>query len=82
MLAHISKRITSCRRAFYPRICKNDLEIKTAVYVFKATSLDILKYASGSVHLSQKQRSDLNEVQGNVLKPVVGLGPRYRTILC
>ena len=81
--AHISKRITSCRRAFYSLqgagICKNGLEINTAVYVFKATCLGILKYASDSVHLSQKQRSDLIKMQGNLLKCLVGLGPRYRT---
>ena len=81
--AHISKRITSCRRAFYSLqgagICKNGLEVNTAVYVFKATCLGILKHASNSVYLSQKQRSDLNKIQGNLLKCLVGLGPRYRT---
>ena len=80
--AHISKRITSCRRAFYSLqgagICKNGLEVNTAVYVFKATCSGILKYASDSVYLSQKQRSDL-KIQGNLLKCLVGLGPRYRT---
>ena len=82
--AHISKQITSCRRAFYSLqgagICKKGLEINTAVYVFKATCLGILKYASDSVHLSQKQRSDLIKIQGNLLKCLVGLGPCYGSL--
>ena len=80
---HINSRLSSCRRAFHSlqraRLCKQGLNVETAVHVFKATCNSILAYVCESIYLSIKNEYELDKLQGKLIKCIVGLLPRHKT---
>ena len=81
--AHIQARLSSCRKAFYflqgAGLCKQGLNIQTAVHVFRSTCNSILTYGCEDMFLSNDNKKDLHKLQGKFIKCIVGLGPMYRT---
>ena len=80
---HINSRLSSCRRAFHSLqgagLCKQGLNVETAVHVFKATCNSILAYGCESIYLSNRNKYELDKLQGKLIKCIVGLGPRHKT---
>ena len=59
-------------------LCNMGLAAETAVYVFESTCNSILSYACEFVHINDRNRQDLNKVQGKLVKCLIGLGRQYR----
>ena len=80
---HINARLSSCRKAFFSLqgagLCSQGLSIETATHVFNATCKSILLYACKGMYLTNKNRKELDKLQGKLKKSIVGLNSRYRT---
>jgi exonuclease III len=80
---HVECRISACRKSFYALqgagLCKQGLDVKTAVHVFKSVCRSGLAYACETMYLSKSNRNDLDKCQSKLLKCMLGLNVRCRT---
>ena len=82
-ITHVNKRISSCRKSFYSLqaagLCYSGLNTDTSIHVFKTVCSSTLSYACEALSLSKAEKVELDKLQGNLVKCIVGLGPKYQT---
>jgi hypothetical protein len=80
---HINNRISACRKSYFALqragLCKEGLDIQTAMFVFSVTCMSALTYACDAIYLNKGQRQELNSAQGKLVKSIVGIGAKFRT---
>ena len=59
--------------------CNRGLNIETSMYVWSVACKSIVTYACHSMYLNNENLKDLDNLQGKLVKCIVGLSSRYRT---
>ena len=81
--SHCEKRISSCRKSFFALqgagLCDDGLKVDTSVHVWSAACQSVLAYGCESLYLSKQNRTNLNKLQANHIKCIIGIGNYYRT---
>ena len=77
------KRISSCRKSLFALqgagLCDDGLKIDISVHVWSAACQSVLAYGCESLYLSKQNRTNMNKLQANHIKCIIGTGNYYRT---
>ena len=73
---HVESRCESARKAFYAvqsaGLCKNGVDPCTIAHIYNAAIKPVLTYGCAAVGLSDKHVTELEKLQGSLIKTALG----------
>ena len=80
---HSESRISSCRKSYFAiqgaGLTQDGLSLDAAMYAWSSICNSALLYGCNAIYLNKSQICNIDKIQSNLIKCIVGLKPKHKT---